>query len=214
MVGGYVGQTAIKTNEAIAKATDGVLFIDEAYTLAKSGGEDFGQEAIDTLLKKMEDLRDKLVVIVAGYPKEMGAFITSNPDLASRFTRYINFDDYHVADLCQIFDRICTANGYQLTQGARGNLAILFNRAFVDRDHNFGKARFARNAYERTLGNHSDRLATSDRELTREDLETIEAEDLPFETITALLNRLTFQIHGGMSNAQLARRHQKPDSTS
>jgi AAA+ superfamily predicted ATPase len=186
MVGGYVGQTAIKTNEAIAKAVNGVLFIDEAYSLSKSGGQDYGQEAIDTLLKKMEDLRDKLVVIVAGYPKEMQTFISSNPGLQSRFTRFIHFDDYHVSDLCQIFDRMCAANAYQLTQDARANLAILFNRAFVNRDLNFGNARFVRNAYEKTLGNHSDRLCSSDTQVTREDLSTIHAEDLPYDLADGL----------------------------
>ncbi|MFH1302121.1 MAG: AAA family ATPase [Planctomycetota bacterium] len=180
MVGGYVGQTAIKTNEVIAQATDGVLFIDEAYTLAKSGGQDFGQEAIDTMLKKMEDLRDRLVVIVAGYPNEMAEFITSNPGLESRFSRYVIFDDYHVSDLCQIFEKMCSANSYQLTTEARGNLAILLNRVFTDRDQNFGNARLVRNAYERTLGNHADRLATSEGEITREALSTIEAVDLPY----------------------------------
>lgn len=180
LVGGYVGQTAIKTNEAIAKATDGVLFIDEAYTLAKSGGQDYGQEAIDTLLKKMEDLRDRLVVIVAGYPAEMNKFIQSNPGLQSRFTRYIEFNDYHVADLCQIFDRMCIANGYSLTQYARANLAIILNRAFVERKHGFGNARFIRNAYEKTLGNHSDRLAALET-ITRNELATIESVDLPYD---------------------------------
>jgi len=180
LVGGYVGQTAIKTNEAIAKATDGVLFIDEAYALAKSGGQDYGQEAIDTLLKKMEDLRDRLVVIVAGYPAEMSKFIQSNPGLQSRFTRYIEFTDYHVADLCQIFERMCIANGYSLTQDARANLAIILNRAFVERENGFGNARFVRNAYEKTLGNHSDRLAALDT-VTRHELATIEAVDLPYD---------------------------------
>lgn len=181
LVGGYVGQTAIKTNEVIAEATDGVLFIDEAYSLAKSGGQDYGQEAIETLLKKMEDLRDRLVVIVAGYPNEMAEFISSNPGLESRFSRYINFDDYHVSDLCQIFELMCHSNSYQLTPEARGNLAIILNRVFADRDQNFGNARLVRNAYERTLGNHADRLATNDETITRESLSTIEAVDLPFK---------------------------------
>lgn len=186
MVGGYVGQTAIKTNEVIAKATDGVLFIDEAYTLAKSGGQDYGQEAIDTILKKMEDLRERLVVIVAGYPVEMAEFIESNPGLESRFSRYIVFEDYHVSDLCQIFELMCNANAYQLTPAARGNLAILLNRVFTDRDQNFGNARLVRNAYERTLGNHADRLAMSSEPITRESLSTIEAVDLPFRIVTGM----------------------------
>lgn len=181
MVGGYVGQTAIKANEVIAKATDGVLFIDEAYTLAKKGAHDFGQEAIDTLLKKMEDLRERLVVIVAGYPNEMAEFIESNPGLESRFSRYIVFEDYHVADLCQIFELMCRSNAYELTPAARGNLAIILNRVFADRDENFGNARLVRNAYERTLRNHANRLATSDEPITREALATIEAVDLPYD---------------------------------
>ena len=181
LVGGYVGQTAIKTNEVIAKATDGVLFIDEAYSLAKSGGQDYGHEAIETLLKKMEDLRDRLIVIVAGYPNEMAEFISSNPGLESRFSRYITFDDYHVSDLCQIFELMCNANSYQLTPEARGNLAIILNRVFAERDQNFGNARLVRNAYERTLGNHADRLATSEGTITREALSTLEAVDLPFK---------------------------------
>lgn len=180
MVGGYVGQTAIKTQEMIEKAKNGVLFIDEAYTLTKSGGEDYGQEAIDTLLKQMEDLREQLVVIVAGYPEEMNRFITSNPGLQSRFTRYITFDDYHVSDLCQIFDRMCTSHQYKLTQHARANLAIIFNRAYATRDNNFGNARFVRNAYEQVLGNQADRLASYDGEVTKEVLQTIEVDDLPF----------------------------------
>lgn len=181
MVGGYVGQTAIKTNEVIAKATDGVLFIDEAYTLAKKGANDFGQEAIDTLLKKMEDLRERMVVIVAGYPNEMAEFIESNPGLESRFSRYIVFEDYHVPDLCQIFELMCRSNAYELTPAARGNLAIILNRVFADRDENFGNARLVRNAYERTLSNHANRLATSDAVITRDALATIEAVDLPYE---------------------------------
>lgn len=187
LVGGYVGQTAIKTTEIIDTAINGVLFIDEAYTLSKKdAGTDFGQEAIDTLLKKMEDLRDRLVVIVAGYPRQMQEFLATNPGLESRFTRFIHFDDYHVADLCRIYERMCAANSYALTQDARANLAILFNRAYAKKDEKFGNARFVRNVYEKTLGNHADRLAGVDGTVTTEMLSTIEANDLPFGMVVGL----------------------------
>jgi Holliday junction resolvasome RuvABC ATP-dependent DNA helicase subunit len=186
LVGGYVGQTAIKTNEIVEKSINGVLFIDEAYTLSKEGGNDFGQEAIDTLLKKMEDLRDRLVVIVAGYPQQMKEFLATNPGLESRFTRFIHFDDYHVADLCNIYERMCMANSYSLTQQARANLAILFNRGYAKKDEKFGNARFVRNVYEKTLGNHADRLANVDGTITTEMLSTIEAADIPFGMVVGL----------------------------
>jgi ATPase family associated with various cellular activities (AAA)/AAA lid domain len=186
LVGGYVGQTAIKTSEIIEKSINGILFIDEAYTLAKEGGNDFGQEAIDTILKKMEDLRDRLVVIVAGYPRQMKEFLSTNPGLESRFTRFIHFDDYHVADLCNIYERMCMANSYSLTQQARANLAILFNRGYAKKDEKFGNARFVRNVYEKTLGNHADRLANIDGTITTEMLSTIEAADLPFGMVVGL----------------------------
>jgi len=131
----------------------------------------------------MEDLRDRLVVIAAGYPDEMASFIESNPGLESRFSRYIAFDDYHVSDLCQIFERMCGANAYELSEAARGNLAILFNLAYVGRGANFGNARFVRNAYERTLGNHCDRLATTELTIDRESLSRIESTDLPYEMV-------------------------------
>jgi Holliday junction resolvasome RuvABC ATP-dependent DNA helicase subunit len=187
LVGGYVGQTAIKTTEVIEKAINGVLFIDEAYTLSKKeGGSDYGQEAIDTLLKRMEDLRNRLVVIVAGYPQQMREFLATNPGLESRFTRFIHFDDYHVADLCNIFERMCMANSYHLTQQARANLSILFNRGYAKKDEKFGNARFVRNVYEKTLGNHADRLANVEAAITTEMLSTIEAEDIPFGMVVGL----------------------------
>ena len=186
LVGGFVGQTAIKTNEIIEKSINGVLFIDEAYTLSKEGGNDFGQEAIDTLLKKMEDLRDRLVVIVAGYPRQMKEFLATNPGLESRFTRFIHFDDYHVADLCNIYERMCMANSYSLSQEARANLSILFNRGYAKKDEKFGNARFVRNVYEKTLGNHADRLANVDGTITTEMLSKIEAGDIPFGMVVGL----------------------------
>jgi len=187
LVGGYVGQTAIKTAEAVEKALNGVLFIDEAYTLSKKdSGADYGQEAIDTILKKMEDHRDNLVVIVAGYPELMKQFLATNPGLESRFTRFVQFGDSHVADLCQIFERMCQANSYSLTQDAKANLAILFNRAYTQREKNFGNARFVRNAYEQTLGNHADRLASLDGDFSKELLVTIEASDLPYYMVKGM----------------------------
>jgi len=183
LVGGYLGQTAIKTNEVIDKSVNGVLFVDEAYTLSqKNNGLDdsYGKEAIDTLLKRMEDDRAKLVVIVAGYPELMNQFLASNPGLQSRFTRFINFEDYHVSDMCRIFEGLAEANGYKLSQEARANLAIFFNYAYSGRAEGFGNARFVRNAFELTLGNNANRLAAMSS-ITRQALVTIEKEDIPFE---------------------------------
>ena len=168
------------------KSINGVLFIDEAYTLSKDGVNDYGQEAIETLLKKMEDFRDRLVVIVAGYPQKMGEFLCSNPGLESRFTRFIRFDDYHVSDLCSIFERMCKSNAYQLTQQARANLAIFLNIAFASKDDRFGNARFVRNAYEKAVGRHADRLAEGTDAITAEMLSTLEAPDIPFEMLGRL----------------------------
>ena len=143
LIAGYVGQTAIKTDEVIEKALDGVLFIDEAYTLSRSGAAsgDFGQEAIDTLLKRMEDQRDRLIVVVAGYPKPMQDFLRSNPGLQSRFTRFIAFEDYSVQEMCRIFEKFCNDNEYVLTPLARINAFLLFVAARSRRDETFGNAR-------------------------------------------------------------------------
>jgi len=182
LVGGYLGQTAIKTNETIDQAIHGVLFIDEAYTLSqKNNGMDdsYGKEAIDTLLKRMEDDRDKLVVIVAGYPELMNQFLSTNPGLQSRFTRFIHFEDYHVSDMCRIFNGIAEMSNYKLSQEAKANLAIFFNFAYSTRAEGFGNARFVRNAFELTTVNHANRLS-SVSELTRQALVTIEQDDIPF----------------------------------
>ena len=129
LVAGYVGQTAIKTNKVIDEALDGVLFIDEAYTLAKGSENDFGQEAIDTLLKRMEDDRDRLVVIVAGYTKEIKAFIDSNPGLSSRFNRYINFPDYTKTELTEIFKRLASKYHYTISNDAEQELSLLLENS-------------------------------------------------------------------------------------
>ena len=159
LVAGYVGQTAIKTKEVIEYAKGGVLFIDEAYTLTTDNRQDqFGQEAVDTLLKAMEDYRDDLVVIVAGYDEPMKKFINSNPGLASRFNRYIHFDDYDAAELTTIFAHYCEREQFKVSPGAMEELARYFSR--VDRG-SFGNGRGARNLFERVKSAQALRLMGS-----------------------------------------------------
>ncbi len=158
LVAEYVGQTAVKTNAAIDSALDGILFVDEAYTLAKTG-QDFGREAIDTLLKRMEDNRDRLIVIVAGYPAEMEKFVKSNPGLHSRFTRFIEFPDYSPSELCRIFSRICRDNDLRLTPGLRERLLHHFAYLHGERDSHFGNARLVRNCFETVVNAQATRLA-------------------------------------------------------
>jgi len=189
LVGGYVGQTAIKTDEKIESALDGVLFIDEAYTLAGDAltyghGDMYGDEAINTLLKRMEDSRDRLVVIAAGYPAPMQKFIRANPGLESRFTRYIKFEDYAIADLCQIFEKFCRDAEYSLSPSGRAWASILFTIAYNQRDERFGNARFIRNVFERAMSLHSERLADmADDLVTKEMLVTLNGNDLSFEFV-------------------------------
>jgi SpoVK/Ycf46/Vps4 family AAA+-type ATPase len=161
LVAGFVGQTAIKTREACEKALGGVLFIDEAYTLA--GKEtDYGQEAIDTLLKFMEDNRDDLVVVVAGYPDKMAGFLDSNPGIRSRFTRFMNFQDYSPQELSSIFAGFCKEGGFTLSQGASAKAQGIFEEQFLQRDTTFGNARFARNLFEQCLVRHARRITKAD----------------------------------------------------
>jgi Holliday junction resolvasome RuvABC ATP-dependent DNA helicase subunit len=183
LVAGYVGQTAIKTDEVIQNSLDGVLFIDEAYTLSRQeGGQDFGQEAIDTLLKRMEDYRDRLIVIVAGYPALMRQFVLSNPGLSSRFTRSITFDDYTIPEMCRIFATICKREEYVLTKEALACSSILFHIAHRQRDEYFGNARFVRNIYENTTIKQSARLA-AEHQVTKQSLATFERADIPFDMV-------------------------------
>jgi stage V sporulation protein K len=161
LVGEYVGMTALKTDRAIRRALDGVLFIDEAYALARPGagqrGVDFGQEAIETLLKRMEDHRHRLVVIVAGYPRLMHGFLDSNPGLRSRFARELVFPDYSNEELVSITSTFARQNEYKLTEGADEELLRIFGRA--QRGEGFGNARYARTIFEQALNAQALRLA-------------------------------------------------------
>ena len=158
LVAEYVGQTAVKTNAVVDAALDGVLFIDEAYTLSNGGANDFGKEAIDTLLKRMEDNRDRLVVIVAGYTNEIRTFIDSNPGLQSRFNRYIEFPDYSVSELQEIFERRTQKFQYELSPDFIEALSVFLQSAVENRDEHFGNVRFVRNVFEKCVERQANRL--------------------------------------------------------
>lgn len=178
LVAEYVGQTAVKTNKIIDSALDGILFIDEAYSLVAGEGNDFGLEAIATLLKRMEDDRDRLVVILAGYSNEMQTFIDANPGLKSRFNRFIHFEDYSADELMEIFMGNLSRNEYEATEEAVKKLRSELEQAVAHKDKNFGNARFVRNLFEKSIENQASRIA-SDPEITREILQTITEADIP-----------------------------------
>lgn len=175
LVAEYVGQTAVKTNKVIDEALDGVLFIDEAYTLAGEGN-DFGKEAIDTLLKRMEDDRKRLVVIVAGYTNEMKKFIDSNPGLQSRFNRYINFPDYTTSEMIQIFEKMAEKYHYIVDESMKSALATYIDAKLNLHEEHFGNARFVRNLFEKCLENQANRIAS---QANSNDLSSLKKEDLP-----------------------------------
>ena len=176
LVAGYVGQTAIKTKKVIDKAMGGVLFIDEAYALNGKSENDFGQEAIDTILKAMEDHRDDLVVIVAGYTELMEDFVHSNPGLESRFNRFMFFPDYSVEEMMGIFDMRCKGSCYTLTEDARPLVRDYIAEESADQE-SFGNGRGVRNLFENIVVAQNNRLAKLDS-VTREQLMELTADDV------------------------------------
>ncbi|MBQ8950984.1 MAG: AAA family ATPase [Eubacterium sp.] len=177
LVAEYIGQTAIKTQKKIKEAMGGVLFIDEAYTLSKPDSKnDFGQEAIDTILKEMEDNRDDFVVIVAGYPEPMKTFINSNPGLQSRFNKYIEFPDYSLDEMMQIFDRICNQYDYIVGDEVKDKMNSIIEGIISHKDETFANARTVRNLFEKIIINQANRLA--DVDVSDEEMRTITVDDL------------------------------------
>ena len=176
LVAGYVGQTAIKTQEKINEAMGGVLFIDEAYTLAK-GENDFGQESIDTLLKAMEDQREDFVVIVAGYSEPMNRFLESNPGLKSRFNKSITFEDYSPNELLDIFELFCKLNDMRLSSDARDYLTQYLSKLSNEKSENFANGREMRNLFEKAFTNQANRLSQYN-DISDEELSIIKSEDI------------------------------------
>lgn len=179
LVAGFVGQTALKVKEVVNKALGGVLFIDEAYALSPEGrGSDFGQEAVETLLKLMEDHRHDFVVIVAGYTEKMESFISSNPGLRSRFNKFLHFEDYKPEQLVEIFKGFCDKSAFKLTHAADQKLLEMFKLLDLERDESFGNARTARNLFEMTISKQANRIVTLPN-IDEVVLATIEDVDIP-----------------------------------
>lgn len=178
LVAGYVGQTALKVKEVVNKALGGILFIDEAYSLNSGDGQDFGQEAIETLLKMMEDHRHDLVVVVAGYTMKMDEFLSSNPGLRSRFNKFIHFEDYTAEQLKLIFKSFCKKADFTLAPATEEKLAGVFDVLTAFRDESFGNARLARNLFEATISKQANRIVSLP-EINEEVLSTIEPTDIP-----------------------------------
>ena len=178
LVAGYVGQTAIKTDKVIQEAMGGILFIDEAYTLSENKGEgDFGQEAIDTLLKAMEDNRDNFIVIVAGYPDLMNGFLSSNPGLKSRFNKFIEFEDYNTEELFCIFNNLSEKQDYYIEEESIPKLKEKITQMLIDKDDSFANARTMRNMLEYAIMKQATRIVEIEN-ITDKEITTLKFEDI------------------------------------
>ncbi|MEN1679648.1 MAG: AAA family ATPase [Planctomycetota bacterium] len=187
LVAEYAGQTGPKANKCVDSALDGMLFLDEAYSLVAEGSDDpYGREAAQALLKRAEDDRDRLVVILAGYPTEMQKLLRSNPGLSSRFNRELSFPDYAPLELAQIFGVLCQTNHYELTAAARLKVLLGFDWTYRNRDRHFGNGRAVRNLFEHAVRRMANRLAT-DADIDQTELVTIEACDIEFASAPATL---------------------------
>lgn len=179
LVGGYVGQTALKVQDVVKSAIGGILFIDEAYSLTSNkDGNDYGREAIDTLLKAMEDHRDNFIVIVAGYTNLMESFLESNPGLKSRFNKYLFFKDYTPEELYDIFEKMCKDYKYTITDEAQEYIKDYFERRYMYRNENFANGRDVRNFFEKTLINQANRLSNKGSNLTDTELSELILSDV------------------------------------
>jgi len=200
LVAEYAGQTGPKTNKIIDESLDGVLFIDEAYTLISSEGDDpYGREAVQTLLKRMEDDRDRLVVILAGYPAEMASLLESNPGLASRFSRRLEFLDYTPLELAEIFGLMCEKNHYQLRSATRARIMLGLDHLYQRRDKHFGNGRMVRNLFEHAIRRMANRIAEV-TDLSIEQLTMLEPADLEFD-------KLPSAVFEGLSASKSVRFH-------
>jgi adenylate kinase family enzyme len=183
LVAEYMGQTGAKTQAKINEALDGVLFIDEAYSLVARDGQDpYGNEAVQALLKRAEDDRHRLVVILAGYPDEMETLLRTNPGLSSRFNRVLSFDDYSSLEMARIFGSMCDKNRYKLAGGTRARLMLGLSELHRRRDRHFGNGRTVRNLFEQAIRRMANRIADI-RELSAEQLMLLESEDVEFKDL-------------------------------
>jgi SpoVK/Ycf46/Vps4 family AAA+-type ATPase len=178
LIAEYVGQTAVKVNTTVNSALNGVLFIDEAYSIVGDKDDSFGKEAVSTLIKRMEDDRKNLIVILAGYTDQMNTFIDTNPGFKSRFNRYIDFSDYTPEELFAIYESMSLKLDFVLTDKAKLKLAQVLSLAYKNRDETFGNGRYVRNLFEKSMELQANRIAGIGK-LTKDLLRTIEEVDIP-----------------------------------